>query len=257
MSVSNTYPPDVPDWNTQQDTLEGQMAGLHQGPDGQKPPSITKIFIVCVGIIALFVLGSVAMINKDYISGQISALLSTKSPQASFEVTISNTSFLVPGTYLHRLEYGTGANTTKAHLILPWRKGVPGKDPTYIVSATLMAQGKLTPQALFQRVFLPFLDGPPKAFGLGMKVYTFKPGSPYASEKLYERKTTKGTQLVRCLAVPGTPQNGHCQANILVANGVTLRYRLAHNLLSDWPQIDAGLAEFIKTLMVKTGQKGK
>ncbi len=247
MSVSNTFPPTVPDWNTQHDAPQDQSIG-------QKRQSITKIFIVGLGIIGLFVLGTAGMIHRDYIRGEISALVSTKSPQASFEVTISNTSFLVPGTYLHRLEYGTGVNTTKAHLILPWRKRQPGKDPRYILSATLMAQGKLTAQALFQRVFMPFLDGPPKAFDLGLKVYTFKSGTPYASEKLYERKTTKGTQLARCIAVPGTPQNGHCQANILAAKGVVLRYRFAHNLLSDWPQIDAGLTEFISTLKVKTNQ---
>lgn len=254
MSVSNTYPPIVPDWNTQQDNPQDPPSAQSQSSIPPKRGRAPKTLIIGAVIIGFLGLGIAAIFQKEYIQKHISALISSNAPQASFEVTISGTNFLVPGNYLYRLEYGSGIKTTKVHLILPWRKRQPGKDPTYILSATLKASDSLTPQMLFQRVFKPLFDGAPIDLGQGLKQYSFKPGTPYASEKLYQRNTTKGTQFARCITVPGTPQNGHCQASILIAKDVTLRYRFAHDSLRDWPKIDAGLTEFIESLKVKTGQ---
>lgn len=253
MSVSNIFPPNVPDWNTQQDDLQEPAASQTLDPANPKKRRIITAAI----IIGLFGLGTAALLQKDYIQAKISAGIASSTPQASFEVAISGTNFLVPGTYLHRLEYGTGANTTKVHLILPWRRRQPGKDPTYILSATLKARDKLTPQTLFQRVFKPLFDGAPTDIGNGIKRYKFKPGTAYSSETLYLWTTTKGTQFARCLTVPGTPGNGHCQASILIAKNVTLSYRFAHGSLTDWPKINTGLTEFINSLKVKPDQRDK
>ncbi|SFO59148.1 hypothetical protein SAMN03159463_02383 [Mesorhizobium sp. NFR06] len=106
----------------------------------------------------------------------------------------------------------------------------------------------------FAPIYSALIEKPGTPGPGGTTVYAFTEKSGYLNEVLaVAERPGKGPFVARCLSGPSAEESlAPCERDIQVGDDLSLTYRFPHELLANWPALDAAIAAKVASIL-KTG----
>lgn len=232
---------------------ESEQAEIHQHSGWLIPLGLGVVILVLCALVLLYDLRPAALFRNN-----------APTADSSFvSLSVRGVHLQVPGNYLESRASRRGGDVDVLNLsaVLPNLRGYSAADAGLFLSNAadspvvhLMLRGdtnRLTPADRLARIYRPYIadpNGTPDRFGLTR--YTFREGTGYELNDLYQASSGAGLVLLLCERPAQDLPSPNCLAiDRPVAQGVTLSYRFKLAQLSQWRQIDAGVNGLIANFM--------
>lgn len=174
-----------------------------------------------------------------------------------FPVDIAGQGLVISEHNVRRIARGQHGRVEQIELAMSWPPGTRA----LVVSAS----GRSAPRNLRDAVFLTlehrpnrvaaaqrlhgiypyYFESGPAETDHGLKVYRFKPNSPYAGQFLYVGVVNDTWTTIRCDVTDSDLMPAMCRREIVLWDEVTVTYRFHRSHLANWKELDAAVSAFL------------
>ena len=174
-----------------------------------------------------------------------------------FPVDFAGEALVISGHNVRRIARGTHGGVEQLELAMAWPPG----NQALIVSTA----GRSHPRNLRDAVFLSvkrspnriaaaerlhgiypyYFESGPADTDHGLKVYRFKPNSPYAGQFLYVGDLDGTWTTMRCDVTDSDLMPAMCRREMALWDDVTVTYRFHRSHLANWKELDVAVRTFL------------
>lgn len=174
-----------------------------------------------------------------------------------FPVDFAGRDLVISEHNVRRIARGENGRIEQIELAMSWPPGTKalvasasgGSAPRNLRDAVFLTLERRPKQVTaadrLHRIYPYYFESGPADTEHGLKVYRFKPNSPYAGQDLYVGALNDTWTTMRCDVTDSDLMPAMCRRELVLWDEITVTYRFHRSHLPSWKELDAAVGAFL------------